>query len=245
MRIESASSTIAVAQRRLHPVVDVGDQLVAQVVEAGLADRDVGDVAGVRLAPLLAGGRLGDPADGQPEQVVDRRHPVGVAAGQVVVDGDHVHRAVAQPDVPVRGDRRGQRLALTGGHLGDVCRTACAIAPSSCTSYGRSSERPPGGLAADGADLDQILGLAGQPRSAPRRRARAAPRSRASISGSSSSYRRRPTTVPGRSRNRRALFFRRCAKLTAPNVPDFLPSLRSGGAQDADAGGELVGLGAS
>ena len=46
-------------------------------------------------------------------------HPVGVAAGQVVVDGDDVH-AVAGQRVEIGRQGRDQRLALTGLHLGDV-----------------------------------------------------------------------------------------------------------------------------
>ena len=46
-------------------------------------------------------------------------HPVGVAAGQVVVGRDDVH-AVAGERVEVGRQRRDQRLALTGLHLGDV-----------------------------------------------------------------------------------------------------------------------------
>jgi hypothetical protein len=50
---------------------------------------------------------------------VDPAHPLGVALGQVVVDRDHVH-AVAGERVQVGGQHRGQGLAFTGPHLGDV-----------------------------------------------------------------------------------------------------------------------------
>ena len=52
------------------------------------------------------------------EHVVDRLHPHRVAAGEVVVDGDHVHAAAGQR-VQHDGERRRQRLALAGLHLGD------------------------------------------------------------------------------------------------------------------------------
>src|SRR5690606_19272555 len=48
-----------------------------------------------------------------------RTHPLGVAARQVVVDGDDVHAATGDR-VAGGGDRSGQRLALTGGHLDHV-----------------------------------------------------------------------------------------------------------------------------
>ena len=51
--------------------------------------------------------------------VVDRAHPLGVAAGQVVVDRDDVD-ALAGQRVEDDGERGGQRLALAGLHLGDV-----------------------------------------------------------------------------------------------------------------------------
>ena len=54
-----------------------------------------------------------------PSAVVDRAHPLGVAAGQVVVDRDHVD-ALAGQRVEHDRQRGGQRLALAGLHLGDV-----------------------------------------------------------------------------------------------------------------------------
>ena len=59
-----------------------------------------------------------DRGDADPERLVDRRHPLGVAAGQVVVDGDHVD-GIAGERVEEDGERRGQGLALAGLHLGD------------------------------------------------------------------------------------------------------------------------------
>ena len=74
----------------LHQVGLAPGHVVAQVVEAELVVRAVGDVAGVLLAAvrgLLAGQ---DHADGQAEEPVHPAHPLGVALGQVVVDGDDV-----------------------------------------------------------------------------------------------------------------------------------------------------------
>ena len=58
-------------------------------------------------------------ADGQAEEAVDAAHPLRVALGQVVVGRDDVH-ALARDRVQVGGQHGGQRLALTGAHLGDV-----------------------------------------------------------------------------------------------------------------------------
>ena len=99
-------------------VLDGDREVVAQVVEAELgvgAVRHVGGVGGVLLVVALL--RLDDP-DADAEQLVDRAHPLRVAAGQVVVDGDQVDAVAAQR---VQDDRQrgGERLALAGLHLRD------------------------------------------------------------------------------------------------------------------------------
>ena len=60
-----------------------------------------------------------DHTHGEAEGVVDRAHPLGVAARQVVVDRDHV-RAEPGQRVQVGGQCRHQRLALAGRHLRDL-----------------------------------------------------------------------------------------------------------------------------
>ena len=60
-----------------------------------------------------------DDAHREPQRVVDRAHPLGVALGEVVVDGDDVHATPGEA-VEVRGQGGHQRLALAGGHLGDL-----------------------------------------------------------------------------------------------------------------------------
>ena len=55
----------------------------------------------------------------KPEEAVDLAHPFGVALGEVVVDGDHVHAAAGER-VEIDRERRDQRLALAGLHLGDA-----------------------------------------------------------------------------------------------------------------------------
>ena len=103
----------------LHVLLERELHVVAQVVEAELVVRAVGDVG---LVGLLAGAvvdAVHDHADLEAEEVVQSAHPLGVAARQVVVDGDDVHALAAQS---VQVDRQGgdQRLALAGLHLGDV-----------------------------------------------------------------------------------------------------------------------------
>ena len=73
----------------------------------------VGDLA------LSVGEVVLDDADRQPEEAVDAAHPLGVAPGQVVVDGDDVD-ALAGERVQVGRQRRDERLAFAGLHLGDA-----------------------------------------------------------------------------------------------------------------------------
>ena len=81
--VEAAAVLDLLLQRRGH--------VVAQVVEPELgvgAVRDVGRVGGALLLVRL---HVLQHADGEAERLVDRAHPVGVAAGEVVVDGHQVH----------------------------------------------------------------------------------------------------------------------------------------------------------
>ena len=55
----------------------------------------------------------------EPEEAVNLAHPLGVARGEVVVDGDDVD-AAARQRVEVRGKRGDERLALARAHLGDL-----------------------------------------------------------------------------------------------------------------------------
>ena len=107
-----------VVVRALHHARDVELHVVAEVVEAELVVRAVGDVAGVRCLPLLIVQLVLHDTHRHPEEAVDASHPLGVAAGQVVVDRDDVH-ALALERVQVGGQRRDERLAFAGLHLGD------------------------------------------------------------------------------------------------------------------------------
>ena len=117
-RVDLVDDGVVVAALGL--VVELGRHVVAQVVEAELVVRAVGDVGGVLRALL---GRRGlepgdDQADLEPQEPVDAAHPLGVAPGQVVVDGDEVHALAGEP-VEVGGQGRHEGLALAGLHLGD------------------------------------------------------------------------------------------------------------------------------
>ena len=102
----------------LHAVLDAELHVVAEVVEAELVVGAVGDVAVVIFLALVIVEVVDDDADGQAEPLVDAAHPLGVAMGQVVVDGDDVN-AVAFERVQINGQGGDQRLSFTGLHLGD------------------------------------------------------------------------------------------------------------------------------
>ena len=103
----------------LHHRLAVVFHVVAQIVEAELVVGGVGDVGGVGGAALVVGQAVDDDADGQAEELVDAAHPFRVAPGEIVVDGDDMD-ALAGERVEIDGQRRHQRLALAGAHLGDA-----------------------------------------------------------------------------------------------------------------------------
>ena len=138
--------------------------VVAQVVEAELVVGAVGDVGGVLRALLVVVLAVHDDADLHAEEAVDLPHPVGVAAGQVVVHRDDVH-ALAGQRVEVDGQGGDQRLALAGLHLGDLAVVQHHAADQLHVEM-PLAERALGGLAHHGEGLRQQVvqrGAAGQP----------------------------------------------------------------------------------
>ena len=127
--------------------------VVAQVVEAELRVGAVGDVGGVGGALLLVGLHVLQDPDGQAERLVEPPHPLGVAAGEVVVDGDEVD-ALAGQRVERDRERGGQRLALAGLHLGDRAGVQHHAADHLDVEVAHP-ERAPRRLADDGEGLGQ------------------------------------------------------------------------------------------
>ncbi len=103
----------------LDALVEAVGHVVAQVVEAELVVRAVGDVGRVGGTALGLRHRRHHHVGGHAEEVVDAAHPLGVVLRQVVVDGHDVDAAPGQR-IEVRRQRGDERLALTGLHLGDV-----------------------------------------------------------------------------------------------------------------------------
>ena len=155
IRMLSTSSTIAKGWPRLDAVLERVGHVVAQVVEAELGVGAVDDVAGVLALPGGVVVALLDRGDADAEHVVDGLHPFGVAAGEVVVDGDEVD-AVAGQRVEEDGKRRGQGLALARLHLGDR-----ALVQDHATDQLHVvvalADRAAGGLAGQGKGLGQQI----------------------------------------------------------------------------------------
>ena len=116
-RVDFVDDGVGVAA--LHHVLEPVLHVVAQVVEAVFVVGAVGDVAGVGILAFAVIEPVHDHADGQAEEAVDLPHPFGVALGEVVVDGDDMD-ALAGQRVEIDRERRDQRLAFAGLHLGDV-----------------------------------------------------------------------------------------------------------------------------
>ena len=102
----------------LHAVLDVEFHVVAQVVEAELVVGAVGNVGSVSFAALVVIELVDNYANGQAQKTVELAHPFGVALGQIVIDGNHVHATAAEG---VQVDRQGgdQRFSFAGLHFGD------------------------------------------------------------------------------------------------------------------------------
>jgi len=102
----------------LHHPFEIELHVVAQVVEAELVVGAVGDVGSVRFLALGIVHLVLDATNGEPEELIDPAHPIGIATREVVVDCDHMAAASRQS---VERDRQGRRqgLALPGAHLRD------------------------------------------------------------------------------------------------------------------------------
>src|SRR6266511_2439236 len=108
-----------VAVTALDGAVERDGHVVAQVVEAELGVRPVRDVGRVGLFPLRERHHVLDVGDRHAEALVDAAVPLGVALGEVVVDGDEVD-ALALERVQVEREAGDERLAFARLHLGDV-----------------------------------------------------------------------------------------------------------------------------
>jgi len=102
----------------LHAVLNVELHVVAQVIEAELVVRAVGDVAVVVHLAFAVVEIVYDNADRQTQKAVNAAHPVGIAMGEVVVYGDDVDTFAAQR-IQIAGGRGDQGFAFASLHFSD------------------------------------------------------------------------------------------------------------------------------
>jgi hypothetical protein len=103
----------------LNAPVGARDHVVAQVVEAEFRIGAVGDVRLVGGHLVVEAHAVLDQAHVHAQEAVDVGHPLAVALGQVVVDGDDMD-VLAAERVEVAGERGHERLAFAGLHFGDL-----------------------------------------------------------------------------------------------------------------------------
>ena len=137
----------------LHHLGGVDGHVVPQVVEAELVVGAVGDVGGVGGLAVLGLDVVDHQAHGEAQEAVDLAHPLAVALGQVVVDGDDVDPFPGQ-GVEVGGEGGHQGLALAGLHLGDAALVEDDAADE-LHPVGLHAQHAPGRLPAGGEGLGQ------------------------------------------------------------------------------------------
>ena len=107
---------------------------------------------------------MGNQAHGKPQEAVELAHPFGVAAGQVVIDRDHVHPLPRQ-GVQVHRQGRHQGLALAGTHLGNAAFVEAHAADELHIEMAHA-QHPAGSLPGHGKGLRQKV-VQGLPCSQP------------------------------------------------------------------------------
>ena len=103
----------------LHQLVGVDGHIVAEIVKAHLVVGTVGYVSQICLLTLGLVHVVDNETHLEAEETVHLTHPLAVALGKVIVDGDDMDTLAAQC-VKVGGEGSHQRLTFTGLHLGDA-----------------------------------------------------------------------------------------------------------------------------
>ena len=79
----------------LHHIAAVDHHVVAQIIKAHLVIRAVGDIAGIRHAPLFSAQIMDDDANAHPQKTEQLPHLFALELCQVVVDRDDVNTLAA------------------------------------------------------------------------------------------------------------------------------------------------------
>ena len=103
----------------LHEVERANRHVITQIIEAELIVRTESDVTGISLAAVVrVGFVLVDTIDTQAMEHIERSHPFGVTAREVIVHGHDMHTLVGK-GIEEDGQGSDERLTFTGSHLGD------------------------------------------------------------------------------------------------------------------------------
>src|ERR1700676_629688 len=104
--------------RALDAVRQVVLHVVAEIVEAEFVIGAVSDVRAVSRAALFVVEVVDDNANAEAEATIERAHPFGVAAGEIIVHSDDVHAASGER-IEASGKGGDERLAFTRFHFRD------------------------------------------------------------------------------------------------------------------------------
>ena len=137
----------------LYQLAGVDGHVVTEVVKAELIVGAVGDVGRVGVLLGLSHDAVDHQTHGEAHEAVHLAHPLGVALGQIVVDGDDVD-ALARQGVQIGREGGHQGLALAGAHLRDTALVQDDAADE-LHPVGAHPKHAPGGLPAGGEGLGQ------------------------------------------------------------------------------------------
>ena len=108
-----------IVQVALNHLVFVEDHVVTQIVKTELVVRTERDIAAVRIFTLREIHVVRNEADTESEIAVQTSHPLAVAAGEVIVDRDHVD-AFSRQGIEINRQCCNKRFTFTGTHLCDT-----------------------------------------------------------------------------------------------------------------------------
>ena len=118
--------------------------IVAQIVETKFIVGAIGNIRGIGfttgagaqcLVTLIHDKRVGtiwaliglDYTHRESQCLIQRRHPLGIATGQIIIHGDHMH-AFTRQCIEVGGQCGDQCFTFTGAHFSDAALVQCHAA---------------------------------------------------------------------------------------------------------------------
>ena len=102
----------------LDHLIERGFHIVAKVIETKFVIGPISDIGGVRLAAFIVIETMDDAANAHADALINTAHPFGIAAGEIIIDGDDVD-AFAGQGIEVYRQGRDQGFSFPGFHFGD------------------------------------------------------------------------------------------------------------------------------